>query len=282
MVTLIAPSYLELNGLVLTALEDSGVRWATEDVDGWEGSPGSTLSPVQKTRGAGAWAGNAFTTPRNLAVPGAVSAPTKALLSDAIDRLNAACALSDVLLNVVESGRARSCMVRRSGEVIAKTTDLTALWSIQLVALNPRKFSEPLSASTGLPASSGGLTVPFTVPFTIDAVQVSGQVSLTNPGNETGPVVLRIDGPCNGPSITHVSSGLSLTFSSSLVLGEGEWLTIDLEARTVLANDQASRSIYITSRGWFGFPPGDSTFAFTANSFSADALLTVTATPAYQ
>ena len=124
----------------------------------------------------------------------------------------------------------------------------------------------------------GGLTIPFT----IDAVTVTGQVSITNPGNETGPVRLRIDGPCRGPVVTHVSTGAQLIFSSSLVLGAGEWLEVDMEARSVLANGQATRAPWITSRGWSGFTPGPNTWTFTADSFDPEALLTVVATPAWK
>ena len=122
----------------------------------------------------------------------------------------------------------------------------------------------------------------FTIPFSIEAVTVTGQVSLVNPGNETGPVRLRIDGPCRGPVVTHVSSGAQLVFSSSLVLGAGEWIDVDMEARTVLANGQASRAPWITSRGWAGFTPGENTWAFTAAAFDADARLTVVATPSWK
>jgi hypothetical protein len=120
------------------------------------------------------------------------------------------------------------------------------------------------------------------IPFTIDAVTVTGQVSLINPGNETGPVRLRIDGPCRGPVVTHVATGAQLIFSSSLVLGYGEWIDVDMEARTVLANGQATRAPWITSRGWSGFTPGENTWSFTAAAFDAAALLTVVATPAWK
>lgn len=125
-------------------------------------------------------------------------------------------------------------------------------------------------------------TDALTIPFSIDAVTVTGQVSLVNPGNETGPVRLRIDGPCRGPVVTHVSTGTQLIFSSSLVLGAGEWLEVDMEARTVLANGQATRSPWITSRGWSGFTPGENTWAFTAAAFDAAARLTVVATPSWK
>lgn len=263
---------------------DTGVLWGVDPkgFSGW-GATASTITVTQKPRSAGAWAGDAYASARHISLSGWCHAPDELTLSYALDRLNDAASLDGVLLTVSEGGRQRWMTVRREDEVLhQRVGELSFRWSVQLVAVDPRKFAAPLSASTRLPASSGGLTVPFTVPFTINATTVSGQVSLHNPGNETGPVILRVDGPCHGPSITHVASGLTLVFSASLVLGVGEWLTIDPEARTVMANDQSSRNGYITSRGWFGFVPGDNTFAFTATSFDADALLTVTATPAYK
>lgn len=282
MVTFAPSSSLTIGPQILSGVDEFGVQWITETVDGWEGSPASTLSVKQKPRGAGGWAGLAYLGSRSIAAAGRVFAPDSASLSAAVDRLNAAVATFDSELTVAESGRARWCEVRRAGDVITSTTDLSARWSIQVVAPDPRKFSATLAASTGLPSTTGGLTVPFTVPFSINATTVAGQVNLTNPGNTSGPVLLRIDGPVVGPVVTHVGSGLSLVFASSLVLNAGEWLDVDLEARQVLANGQASRNGYVTSRGWSSFTPGLNTWAFTAVSFSAGALLTVHATPADQ
>ena len=270
--------------IVLNSIDVDGVKWTVDSdgFDGW-GVPSSSLAVVPKATQPGGWAGASFTGSRPMALRGLITAPTPALLTRALDALFAAVSNEETLFQVAEAGATRWCIVRRSDDVIPKRlTNQVAMYAFRVTALDHRKFSVPLTASTRLPVSSGGLTVPFTAPFAVAATLVSGQVNLTNPGNETGPVILRVDGPCHGPSITHVASGISLTFSASLVLGEGEWLTIDPEARTVMANDQSSRSGYITSRGWFGFVPGDNTFAFTASSFDAGALLTVTATPAFK
>lgn len=139
----------------------------------------------------------------------------------------------------------------------------------------------------GSPASASYVNVlslsgALTIPFIIDATVVTGQVTLTNDGNESGPVVLRIDGPCVGPVVTHVSTGNALVFSSSLVLQSGEFLLIDMDARTALANGQVNRAGYITSRGWSALDPGDNTFAFTAQQFNSRSQLTVTAYPAWR
>ena len=170
--------------------------------------------------------------------------------------------------------------MRRDGDVLPTWVGATVFkYSVQFVAVDPRKFGVPLTGSTLLPSSSGGLTVPFTVPFAINSTVITGHVSLFNPGNEVGPVTMRIDGPCVGPVITHVGSGLPRIISLSLTLGAGEFLLIDCEAQSVLAQGQSGRSNWITSRQWSGLEPGNNTWSFAAASYST-ALLTITATPA--
>lgn len=276
------PSYIGIGGLNLTSWEDSGVQWITESVTGL-GAPAGTLAPVQKPRQAGAWAGLSYATPRSMVISGTTAAPTAALALDALDRLNVAFSLDEVPMTVVQGGISRTVNVRRDGDVLPVwLSDTVFTWSVQVAALDPRMFGTPVSGSTLLPMTTGGLVLPLGIPFDIPSTVVSGQLALTNPGNETGPVVCRIDGPATGPQITHVGSGLALTLASSLVLGAGEWLTIDMEARTVMANDQSSRNGYITSRGWFGFDPGVNVFSFTAVGYNAASLLTVNAIPAWK
>ncbi|MDQ0894421.1 phage distal tail protein [Agromyces ramosus] len=269
--------------IVFGATDADGVRWRIEKggFEGWDGSSAPTLDVVQNPRDNWGWAGESFLTPRYMAVRGLIIAPSPILLDGAIDRLNDTVALDDRPFTVTSARGTRWLNVRRADEVRSpKENDWIARYALQVVALDGRKRGTELSASTALPSSSGGLTLPFTVPFAIEATQVAGQVSLTNTGNEVGPVRLRIDGPCTGPVVTHVSSGRSLVFASSLVLTAGEWLDIDMDARTVLANGQANRRMYVTSAGWSGFERGGNTWAFTAAVYNAASLLTVYATPA--
>jgi len=266
--------------LDVTALEASGVQWSTAEMEGM-GASGSTLQVVQKPRQSGGWAGDAFSTPAHYVLSGLVAATSQDLLTNARDRLIAAASLSGTVLQVTEASKVWTSVVRREDEVIfTYITDVVASWSVQFVAVDPRKFGLPLTGSTFLPSASGGLTVPFTVPFAINSTVVSGQVSLTNPGNAPGRVVIRLDGPLVGPQVTHSGSALPLTFASSLVLGAGEWLTVDMDRRTALANDQASRNSTITSRGWSSFDPGPNTWSFTATGYNALSKMTVTAYPA--
>jgi hypothetical protein len=270
-----------LGSLDVTGLDAYGVQWSVHDSPGL-GAPRPTIAPVMKPRQSGAWAGLSYSGARHVALSGIVVAPTQDLLTAAFDRLIDAASLDTFVLTVVEGSRTRFHYVRREDEVItAYITDTIASWSIQFVALDPRKFGTALTGSTLLPSSTGGLTVPFTVPFTIASTVVSGQVSLTNPGNATGSVILRIDGPCTGPVVTRTGvTGSSLIFASSLVLNAGEWLTVNGDKQTALANDQANRASYITARGWPKFEPGVNVFSFAAPVFNAASLLTVTGVPA--
>lgn len=260
----------------------NGVQWTVDTFTGW-GGVAPTIQVVQKPRSNGGWAGTSFGGSRHISIGGLIIAPSQDILTAAVDSLISAASLSTTPLTVTEQSRTRIMNVRLSDEVIVTyVTNVIATWSIQFVAVDPRKFATALSGFTMLPVSSGGITVPFTLPTPITSTVISGSVALSNPGNATGPVVIRIDGPCTGPQITHVGvTGSSLTFSSSLALGTGEWLTINMDTRQALGNDQANRASYITSRGWSGFDPGANTWAFTAAVFNAASKMTVTATPAW-
>ena len=273
--------FATLSGLNLSATEpDTGVEWTSKPIDGWGGAA-SRATSTPKVRKSGAWSGNGYSNERPIAMSGIVQAPSEAALSEALDRLNDACSFDDTLLTISEPDRSRWCMVHRTGAVLTPRLSPTiAAWSVQVVADDSRKMYTPITRSTALPSSSGGLVIPYVIPYTIPAVQVSGQVSIYNPGNEVGPVTMRLDGPVTGPVITHVGSGLSLVFAASATLGVGEWWDIDMEGQSVLANGGPTRAQFITSRQWSGLEPGNNTFAFTAASYSAGALLTITGTPA--
>lgn len=273
-----------LGTLDLTGVDEFGVQWTVDpDSKGWSGSPASTISPVQKPRQNGVWAGDAYLRARHISVSGLILAPTQADLVAAFARLDSAVTLASTSYTVTEAGVTLSQYVRREDEVIADyVTDVIGAYSIQLLATDARKFSTPLVGSTAEFAVSGGLTVPFTLPVSIGSTISSGLITLTNTGTKPGPVVARIDGPVRGPIITHVGpSGVARVFSlTGLELSAGEWLDIDMERRTVYANGTASRSGYVTSRAWSTFEVGLNTWSFSAVLYDAAALLTITATPA--
>lgn len=276
---------VQAGDLPLFGTDADGVLWGVHDVEGW-GPTGSTASQTQRPRQGGAWSGGKQPKGRVVTVSGGFTAPTPAAAQAALDRLAEAVDRNEFPLSVAETTAPRWGLFYQTAELIPEWINPRQVnWSFQVASDDWRKFGTDLTASTSLPSTTGGLIIPSTglrVPFTINATTVTGQVSLVNAGNEPGPVRLRIEGPCVGPVITHVSTGAQLVFSSSLVLGPGEWIDVDMESRAVLANGQASRNGWITSRGWSQFDPGLNTWSFTAASFTPAARLTVTATPSWK
>lgn len=281
MTTPLALSRASLGGLDFGVIEASGVAWVLNKLDGW-GSPAPTLQVTQKPRSSGGWAGPSYLPARNLALSGTLDAPSTLLLSDAADRLSDACSLTDTTLTVIEGGRTRYCTVRRAGEVLVtplEGSERAANWSIQVVALDPRKYGSVTSGSTTLPSSSGGRTWPVTWPEVWSGVAASGTVTITNEGNTAAPVIIRIDGPVVAPSVTRLSeTGDTKVLALSLTLAAGEYLLIntDPSRRSVLANGQSSRAGYLTSRGWFLAERGVNTYGFNAQVYNSTAQMTVT------
>lgn len=283
MVTLLSDGYVTLSGVVLSGEDTTtGVTRIMESFTGW-GGVAPRMGAAPKPRAHGGWAGTSYLQPRSVSANGWFIADTAAAVQAAVDELISACSLRDTTLSVTESGVTRSINARRSGDVLVDwVSPRECRWSIQMVATDPRKYGTTLSGSTPLAVATGGLTIPLTIPFSINSTVISGQVHLTNPGNIAGPVELRIDGPVTGPRVTHVTSGQTLVFASSLVLGAGQWVTVNMERREVLENGQASRNGWVTSRGWSAFEPGDNTWTFAAAAYDAGSLLTVTASPTWE
>jgi hypothetical protein len=145
-------------------------------------------------------------------------------------------------------------------------------------ALDPLIYSgSEQQVVLGLPSSVGGLTVPFTVPFVIDAVVTSGRATITNSGTARTGLVLRIDGPVVQPRVT--LDGQVLRFNGTLTAGQ--WLDIDTKARTAYLQGTVSRRGAVSGE-WFLLQPGSSEIAFDAAAYDAAATLTVTWRSAYR
>lgn len=147
------------------------------------------------------------------------------------------------------------------------------------IALNPLIFAAE-STTLGpinLPTMVGGLTVPFTVPFTIDSVLTGGSLEITNPGSAETYMVITIEGPVEEPRvIMQLEDGTIQTLFVNTKLLTGQTLTIDTAARTVLLNGSISQEG--NTSGDFPTLPvgGPHTMLFRAGEYNANAELSVT------
>lgn len=149
-------------------------------------------------------------------------------------------------------------------------------------ALDPLIYSSTThEIILGLPSESGGLEVPFVVPFIIGATVTSGTTTITNAGTAPAGLTLRIDGPVQEPRVSLRAPDGSVKVLRYLDdLASGEYLTIRTRERTAYLQDAVSRRGRITG-DWFLLEPGTSEITFGAAVYDASARLTVSWQDAY-
>ncbi|MFD5111433.1 hypothetical protein ACFWNG_03810 [Streptomyces sp. NPDC058391] len=268
-----------LGALPLGSVDDFGAAWALQDMDGWD-SPEVRSELQQREADHGAWQTPVYYGERPITLAGTIVAPDPAALEDAKDRLRAAASLTDTVLTVNETVP-KCATVRRSGKLLMKyTTDRIATYSVLVTAADPRRYAvDQQGGSTGLPITSGGLTLPAAVPWTISATTVSGQISAGNLGSFGSPMVLTITGPVQQPQVlVTMPDGTVLPLTYSQDLGVGDQLVIDTGAHSVTLNGGVSRRRFLAvPSGWPQIPARDqATLVFRAAVYDASALLTAT------
>ena len=266
-----------LGDAALGTVDAQGVAWTLQTLEGWD-SPDVRSEFTEREGDHGAWASPVYLGARPITLAGTLIAPSQPLLEQAMDQLRAAAGLDDTTLTVWETVP-KQATVRRSGKPLMQyVTDTVATYSVMVTAADPRRYGTTLqTGSTGLPVSSGGLTLPATLPWTLSATTVAGQVTAFNAGTFDTRPVLVLDGPVTAPKIVaQLPDGTVQFLTYSQDLASGEQLVIDTDAHTVILNGQASRRRFLTiPSGWPTIPALSTvTFQFRASTYNSSALLT--------
>ena len=265
---------VDLGGVTLGGVDDNGVGWHIAKLDGWY-APATRTQISQREADHGAWMGPVYLGERPITLTGVIDAPNSATLEDAVEQLLAACALTDTTLTVWET-IPKQVTVRRSGDpVIDRLGAAAASYSLLVTAEDPRRYEMTWqSRTTALPSTSGGLVLPATVPLTISATTVSGQINATNAGTIATRPIFTIAGPVQQPQVSVLTEdGTVRTLIYADTLNTGDVLTINTDAHTVLLGT-ASRRRYLSGQ-WPEIPAGQSvTIAFTAAAYDPSASLT--------
>lgn len=149
-------------------------------------------------------------------------------------------------------------------------------------------FYADSTGTTSIPLgllSSGGLTFPLAFPLTIegDPEAIGRPGFLEVEGTAPAWPLLRVNGPCSNPTITHVASGRTLTVQTTLTAGE--WVEIDTRPgwRTVLRNNGGGAPLAPKSRiDEFALDPGLNELQWTATDPTLTSTLAVTWWPTYK
>jgi hypothetical protein len=268
-----------LGTLRLGAVDGAGVKWSLQTLEGWD-SPEIRAEFQDREADHGSWASPVYLGSRPVTLTGTVEAPDSPSLDIALDQLYAAAALTDTTLTVWEA-TPKQATVRRSGKVLAQhVTDRTATWSVMVTAADPRRYGTTLqSGTTGLPATTGGLTFPITFPAAFSATTVSGQINAVNSGTLDTRPIITLTGPVVAPTVSALyPDGTVRQLIYSLDLVSGDVLVVDTDAHTVILNGGVSRRRFMTvSGGWPTIPAGSSVnYQFQSSTYNATATLTAT------
>jgi hypothetical protein len=268
---------VSLNGFDLAGLDEFGVSWKINALEGWDDMPGSTGKSIQKEYSDGGWVDEAFLEPLSLRALGRIYAPDRPLATAALGRLKRVVPVRSLRpLAVMSDGLLRHRMVRVEGKPkFPPTTDQHIAIDLQLSAPDPRIFSGDgaagytYSASTALPQTSGGVQVGvLQAPFQVTADTVSGSVLITNQGDATPPVKVLITNAVN-PSIS-TADGQRMSFA--LTVGSNQTLEVDLDRKTVKLNGVNRRN---SLSGQWITPKAGTELNFNASTYNATARMTV-------
>lgn len=258
-------------------VDDDGVEWWVTKEDGWSSGPDVRLSLASRPQRDGGFDAASFRSVRVITLEGVAIAPDRDTKERAKDRLGAVLADGSVLseLTVQERTVVRRALVRlSSGTKIVDKTPYTFEFSLQVTAPDPlRHGADVHRASCTLPRPGPGVDFPLTFPVYFGD-PVGGSLGLTNAGTALAWPVWTITGPCRQPIIRNDSTGERLAFGLRLL--EGDTLTVDVAARTVLLGGASRRSALLPRSTWFGIPPGSTAIGFDAFDPAESGTLTVT------
>lgn len=296
MTTALLPLTFTLGDIPLnTRDETTGVEWIVTREDGWWSAPERRLNHAEVPYADGALRTRSFVRPRTVTLEGAIIAPDRARLEQALSQFAGICSTGG--LEVFSDGTLSAMVEFGSRPNLERYANYCAAYQITLVAPDPRKYGAIEAFSTPLAAATGGLNwadpggLNWADPAGLDwgTVTSTGTVVLSNHGTaEAWPVfsIYAGTGSVTNPKIRSVTQGREISYGGTLSSSTSLTLTVDPLARSVVANGTVDQRALLSSAQWFSIPPGsDITVSYEAASTTGgsatDSLLTASVRPAY-
>lgn len=283
---------LSLNDFPLYGVDSYGCEWHVtfQDVSGLFDGVGSSLQTSEKLMTDG-WYGNLPRLKgRTISIEGHIIGRCTESCVTAWTAFKSVLDTAGMRLSVQLGNIGRQMQVWQSGSApLVKWEGVNMLrFSIGLTSLDPCLYGlELVSGVSGLPYTSGGMMFPYCFGTGSGSVSswmwsedvISGRVSLSNVGNASSPVFIRIDGPVVNPQVSHVESGHVMAFD--LKLGIGHYVTMNGINHEILVDGFDPARGHVIKREWSQAVAGSNEWAFSASEYSDDARLTVSFYPAY-
>jgi hypothetical protein len=134
-------------------------------------------------------------------------------------------------------------------------------------------------------AGTGGVAIPLAIPMVLSAGLAPGAALVNVDGNTNVPPTIDIYGPCSDPLVRCVTTGRQVSFAG-FSIAAGDYLHVDMAARTVTLNGDPSQSRYnrrdLSTSSWWSLPAGTGVqVAFSATGPSAPCQAVVSWRPRF-
>lgn len=286
-VTLWQEQAAKLGGLIFGGVDTDGVQWILTDISGFydidlEGETGARAWRDGDWVGRGWIRGHRFTV--KIAVKTDENRPD--LVTRAVEAIKRALPVRTPAPLVV---RDREQVTAE--DVICEDKVKVTRWrtaahiEIPFLAPSPVRYAADWDTGaiawdvyeTGLPKKSGGLRVPFRVPFIIKSAVVAGELRFIVGGSARPLSLIEVTGPVRNPVIRDAVAGWRVAVN--LDMGAGERLVIDPTARTVELNGASRRGAI--SGGFPVIDVGEHLITWSADGYTPEARLKIRVAESY-
>jgi hypothetical protein len=247
-----------------TGPDSNGIAWIIQSLTGWDG-PDVSGQVIQRAADQGTYPAAQYYASRSMVLTLRASAPDQATRDLARALLHQVIPVNDLCAFNYNEPIPKVAYVRRSGKITEQYDNLLeVVFTIAMIAPDPRKYSQTIYASASTTATAPSpITIPATVPLTLFNGVAPGILQVNNPGTfETRPDMV-VWGPITGPAITLVQTGQTVSWWSPVVtLRTGDQLFIDFDAKQAFLN-----GVYVPAdiiSGWFDLSPGLNTISLNS------------------
>lgn len=258
--------------ITIGVVQPNGANLHVGSLTGWDNMAPVTGGVTQRAADDGAWLTPSYYAARPIGVGANIDTDSWENTTALLELLEAQIpgkVLTEML--VFDGTRSLSAMVRREGTPVVTRGGTRANLSVGLVAPDFRRYSPVAeTASTNLPTTAGGLSLPISLPISLGATVSTGRMTVLNEGNEDTSPTFTVIGPCPPCTITHLGTGRQMQVPDAVPAGRV--LVIDVDKHTALLDGTASRVVTGT---WFDLPPGESVIAFAGGPYDPAAQLQV-------
>lgn len=282
--------HVTINDTPLYGVDSLGCTWLVSEVNGVFDGAASTLSTTQHVWADGYYTNRPFYKGRSFTITGNIYGDDTVTVYKAWERFKGSLLLGDQTLLVDFKGIQRLATVRQADAALVDAVGDSALkFSLQFVSTESVMYGggNPLTGSTGLPQSSGGLTYPYQFQgdgtlnnwiFTEKAE--SGSIEITSNGTADSNLILRIDGYVTRPQVEHVQTGrvLALDFT----VGNGHYVTFNTAKQEVMVDGTLPAAPIVSRREWFKIQPGRNVLRFSSADNTQSGRLSIRFREAYK